>query len=657
MSEYYAILHVGPVQPFIRAARRTLDHWSGSFLLSYLLATAVDFLGESNVVFPNVDGNPLFHQGKSAGWGKPWNGNPSPEAYRPSIPNRLLAVIDDTGKLAHACDRLRDAWKQIVGEVWKNLPSPLRGKTEWKAIWDRQTANPFEILYVWRQRQAGEDHKTAFQRVEALMGMRKATRWLKDPLPEPGHKCSLCGLREALRLTPLSKGGHPTRSEIRQQWAEHLRTPTCKLRYDFRDGETLCAVCTTKRLAPQYFFGYDLGIPSTSTVAAGATVKEIVDQAADDRPTGFRKDTGEFSKAVARAAKQCDKPAKSAQLPCLDGRGITADGDWFFRDTYFKARRAMLRNSVSLNGLDATRDALETLLRNVEGHAAEPSKYFAVLAADGDGMGELFSQVKDRPCHKKLSQTLAKFAVRHAPQVIERNHLGYVIYFGGDEGVAMASLQDLFALLKNLRETWEQEVVPKFQAAKLPAPGLSIGVAVAHHQEGLRGVIAAAHECVEKAKDIEGKDAFCVAILRRAGARVEARARWQFNGLKMMELLEDFRQAYETKRLSPRWIYDLWLQRNALGDPPDSLNDATGAVWAHYAREMTHLEIARLISRHAEPARGTLPEGIIARARKLNMDLYQHRLSQPGGSYNRTRFRDFMALMDLPHYVAKGGGR
>lgn len=63
-SPCFLVFTIGPVQDFIAAARSTRDLWSGSYLLSYLIATtlkriALDF-GPDHVVFPNLCDQPII---------------------------------------------------------------------------------------------------------------------------------------------------------------------------------------------------------------------------------------------------------------------------------------------------------------------------------------------------------------------------------------------------------------------------------------------------------------------------------------------------------------------------------------------------------------------------------------------------------------------
>ena len=60
----FLLFQVGPVQEFIAQARSTRDLWSGSFLLSWMMAHAIkvvtDALGPDAVIFPSLRGQPLF---------------------------------------------------------------------------------------------------------------------------------------------------------------------------------------------------------------------------------------------------------------------------------------------------------------------------------------------------------------------------------------------------------------------------------------------------------------------------------------------------------------------------------------------------------------------------------------------------------------------
>jgi len=106
----FLLVQIGPVQEFIAQARSTRDLWSGSYLLSWLVAhgiTAVtDEVGPDCVIFPALCGQPLFDflhkEDLYAPLGvweeqQPNGGKKRMHAEEhiltPNLPNRFLAVV------------------------------------------------------------------------------------------------------------------------------------------------------------------------------------------------------------------------------------------------------------------------------------------------------------------------------------------------------------------------------------------------------------------------------------------------------------------------------------------------------------------------------------------------------------------------------------
>lgn len=127
---------LGPVQEFIAAARSIRDLWSGSYLLSWLMAAGLKALsaevGPDAVIFPNLRGQPLFdlHWRKEI-WGKVsingqdrvWGslGWSDSDLLVPNLPNVLLAIVpaDRAASLGREVERaIRNEWRQIADAVW-----------------------------------------------------------------------------------------------------------------------------------------------------------------------------------------------------------------------------------------------------------------------------------------------------------------------------------------------------------------------------------------------------------------------------------------------------------------------------------------------------------------------------------------------------------
>jgi CRISPR-associated protein Cmr2 len=139
---------VGPVQDFIAAARSTRDLWSGSYLLSWLMATGLSALateiGPDAVIFPNLHGQPLVDlRFRKKLWEKL---NATNDAHRtvwddftqheysdatplqtPNLPNLFLALVPASRAkdLAELVKRaITDEWLIIATHV-KTFCAPL----------------------------------------------------------------------------------------------------------------------------------------------------------------------------------------------------------------------------------------------------------------------------------------------------------------------------------------------------------------------------------------------------------------------------------------------------------------------------------------------------------------------------------------------------
>ncbi len=126
-SPYFSILakpsthllrfQIGPVQEFIAQARSTRDLWSGSYLLSWLVAVGIRALqaAKGNLIFPSAtDGSqPLLQEPLP---------KDNPEALlTPNLPNVFIARIGtrDPQAVAHGVEKaIRGEWKHIADAVW-----------------------------------------------------------------------------------------------------------------------------------------------------------------------------------------------------------------------------------------------------------------------------------------------------------------------------------------------------------------------------------------------------------------------------------------------------------------------------------------------------------------------------------------------------------
>jgi len=158
----FLLMQIGPVQEYIAQARRTLDLWSGSYLLSYLVAAGLKHIalnyGPDNVIFPNLCGQPIFdlmlkndvwtqariQEKESASEQTLWDsfGYDSDYGRRrlltPSLPNRFLALVPAGADGSQAVSIAKEAetairrqFEKIADECWTWGAEHLRGAGRW----------------------------------------------------------------------------------------------------------------------------------------------------------------------------------------------------------------------------------------------------------------------------------------------------------------------------------------------------------------------------------------------------------------------------------------------------------------------------------------------------------------------------------------------
>lgn len=160
------LFQLGPVQDFIAAARSTRDLWSGSYLLSWLMAHAIkavtDQVGPDAVIFPSLRGNGIFdalHRESyySTKWASGSKGETETTWERllkdkggenemadwlltPTLPNRFFAIVPE-GQGAELAESAVAALKKeldcIGAAVWEWL-AQNDAKEEWKDRWKTQ---------------------------------------------------------------------------------------------------------------------------------------------------------------------------------------------------------------------------------------------------------------------------------------------------------------------------------------------------------------------------------------------------------------------------------------------------------------------------------------------------------------------------------------
>ena len=136
---------------------------------------------------------------------------------------------------------------------------------------------------------------------------------------------------------------------------------------------------------------------------------------------------------------------------------------------------------------------------------------------DGDQIGMTIQKLGEDQ-HRKFSRALADFARDDVPRIVEQEHLGRLVYAGGDDVLALLPIRDALTVAETLRTEFEQIVAdlgitnPKGEAVTA-----STGMAYVHHTHNLQDAVDAAKNAQKLAKEQYHRSAIAVEFLRRSG--------------------------------------------------------------------------------------------------------------------------------------------
>lgn len=480
---------VGPVQDFIAAARRTRDLWFGSFLLSQISKAAARAVAAAcpcpvgdSLIFPAMD--------------RPEDLDPERPA---DVPNVVLAQLPagvDPSKVADAARAAAAAeWDRYAAEALaaaqRLVPGSIRRDT-----WAAQQGGVVEFYAAWVPVADDAAYPDARRRVMRLLAGRKACRDFGPAAGEHGvPKSSLDGARE----TVLEKKVQDPRTE-----AESRRIRS-QLR--LRRGEQLDVVGLTKRLA-----GGDRPYPSVSRVAADPWLRA----AAARSPAAF----GRLKEACAAlAARGTVRKLGTGNDRLKQFVDFPYEGSIVYRSRHEEiAQENGIDDRPPFPGVDGP---LAELAREF----GEAGPYLAVLAADGDRMGESISRCKTAGVHRDVSRALSRFAAG-VRAVVEGRCRGSLIYAGGDDVLAFLPLDRCMECARQLHDdfgTTLAAVVPAADGDKKPT--LSVGIAIGHFLEPLEDLLDWARGAERAAKGTD-RDGLAVHIHPRSGTSFGIRDEW-----------------------------------------------------------------------------------------------------------------------------------
>jgi CRISPR-associated protein Cmr2 len=183
--------------------------------------------------------------------------------------------------------------------------------------------------------------------------------------------------------------------------------------------------------------------------------------------------------------------------------------------------------------------------------------------------------------HLAISAALNDYSLTVVPHVVEVEHLGRLIYAGGDDVLAMLPVADLLPAMQRLRVAYaghdpshtdgdRSGLALKNGYAMLNGRLMrmmgdrataSCGAVVAHHQAPLGAVMRELRDAEQRAKKEGERDAFSLTVIKRSGGALRLTAKWGELG-ETTALLNDLRCFLAADGVSRRAVYNslAWLK-------------------------------------------------------------------------------------------------
>ncbi len=494
------LFQLGPVQEFIAQARSTRDLWSGSYLLSWLMAHAIKAvvtegqLHDNAVVFPSLQGaaNPLVLALRN----RRVPINPE-QALTPNIPNRFMVVVPEqrAKALAQTAEAAVKHELRTIGEsVWSLLQTnKYQLEATYRPRWDYQVGAFPQCAWAYVPLTGADTWQEAFANVNQALAARRNTRDFEQWISCPDETKKKEAVNSNLSLLKDSLSGKEEVIGSESFW-KRLKENSL---FDKASGHSYGAMNLIKRLWLHI----------------------------DDQETS----ANYLANALSFFERDVFKTLKVASIPAIAAKNEKGD-------------------------------------------------YVAVLAMDGDKMGEKITANSSSPqALQKFSATLADFALNRVRGTVEENG-GMLVYAGGDDVLALLPASQAIACATTLRDAFKS-VGNEFGFEA------SCGIAVGHQNAPLQMLVKEAQKAEKRAKGIYDRAALAINVYKRSGEIIEWGCKWESGAL---ELMAEVTRLSNEEKLSGRFPYALaaLLQPYAL---EESDHEALAAMRSVIEKEVEHV--------------------------------------------------------------------
>lgn len=606
----FLIFQAGPVQSFVAAARSTMDLWSGSYMLSWLMGNAIkavtDECGPDAIVFPSLRGNGIFDilnkediydgvvfTGKDGKADTLWQRLYAEETREkrvknlelltnPTLPNKFFAIIP-ANRAKELAMKAENAFRKELENISEACLSRLRVLAEkagvsfeegWATRWRGQVSLHSDI--TWQCLVCDTDIESILSKSAKL----------------PGQADASSPLSNVRRLVDFVQKAMPLNERDERYYRDDAKTRLSNWGIAWTLNYARAEYLLDARRKTRCFDAF-----STDENQAGSPKDEL---------TGAEECIG--SEELWKVLKAPD----------------AKDNERFFfsgNEGRYGAMSIMKRlwctgdESYLLKRIGASKEEFQKVMHfdSVQDVAKKNKKanspYVAVLALDGDEMGKWLSGEKapryknvlagkardyfrehgledvkrslTPVWHLQFSEALSNFSNHIAGKVVA-HYDGQLIYAGGDDVLAMLpadrALECACALRALFRGDGEflERCVPEYntlhfavkhqgfvatEQGELLVPGcdadVSCGIAVAHYKYPLQSIVAEARSAEARAKGHYGRSAVSVSLLKHSGEIIQWGSKWRSGGMELYNNYLGLRNENTDENAAQRFPYAL----------------------------------------------------------------------------------------------------
>lgn len=496
-----------------------------------------------------------------------------------------------------------------VAVPWKIIERDLSFE-DLKDFFDKDFLNNHQKIWDFASKN-GENspnigllYELIYSALERSIGARKNIRKFNQPnVEEKGRKCSVCGERDVIFFKESQNKDKFTKYNPYTLDLTDKKQVPVKL---IEDGEGLCSVCFLKRTFEIYLENEvskifdNLTFPSTAEVASA----DFKEKALNKAPNEYF----EYQDKLIKFLSDIPKVLPLQKLKILFNKKDNIEGSWFYEENLTqKYISKELGISLSKDQIKELRNTLKKLTDKI----GKPNSYYAVLRLDGDNMGKWLSgellpsieysynstvwrelekyeieieeddkkikmnfkeallkyspqKILTPAIHASISTALRNYTLEFVREIVEKEHLGKLVYAGGDDVLAFVNLKDLFDVMQKLRwafsgqiniengeikidlntQTGFVEKNGKYLLTMGPKATASMGVVIAHYKTPFQIVIKKVFEAEKIAKK-EGKNGFAICLMKRSGEERLAKAKWSYDGKNTIEILKIIAKAFD----------------------------------------------------------------------------------------------------------------